>query len=85
MGAEADRILFELRVGSFRLTRHAKERMDERGVTPSDIRRCAETVRSVEEQDNGKHLITGRDISGDELQVVAVWDGETVVITVMGD
>lgn len=73
------------RRGVFRLTRHAKERMDERGVTPSDIRRCAETVSSIREQEKGKHLIAGQDISGHELGIVAVWDGETVVITVMGD
>lgn len=85
MASDTVRILHELRTGLFRITRHAKERMDERGITPSDIRRCAEIASSIHEQENGKYLITGRDLSGDKLRVVAVWDGETLVITVMGD
>ena len=85
MISESKRILSDICQGRYRITRHAKERMDERGVTSSDIRSCAKTAGSIVQQENKKHLISGFDVSGDKLRVVAVWDSETLIITVMGD
>ena len=59
--------------------------MAERRVRFEDIRHCAETVEEIKEQGDGKFLIVGRDFDDDELKIVAAWDGDTVVITVIGD
>ena len=78
-------IIHDLIVGDFRLTSHAKQRMAERRVRFEDIRRCAETVSKTNDQGNGKYLIIGKDFDGDELKVVAAREGETIVITLIGE
>jgi hypothetical protein len=83
--SDVDRIIRDLVRGDSRLTKHAKERMEERGVQFDDIRCCGETVRKTREQDGGKFLIVGEDRGGDELKVVAAWDGETLIVTLIGD
>lgn len=85
MNAEANRVIHDLRVGDFKLTHHAQQRMAERGVTEADIMKCAETTKSVEDQGGNTYRISGYDLAGDQLDVVAGWDEETVVITVIGD
>jgi hypothetical protein len=85
VSSDAERILHDLRSGNYGRTRHARQRMAERGVTDEDIRCCAETVRKITEQEGGKYRISGLDLSGDPLDLVAVWDGETVLISVIGD
>jgi hypothetical protein len=77
-----DRILRELQPGDFRLTLHAQERMAERQVTTRDIRECARTSKEVTEQDDSKFKVSGFDLDGEALNIICVWDGETLVITV---
>jgi hypothetical protein len=85
MSREVDHIIRDLITGNFRLTKHANERMAERRIRFEDIRRCAETVKKTKDQGDGKYLIVGNDFDGDEIKVVAAWEGETVVITLIGD
>jgi hypothetical protein len=85
MSSDLDRIIRDLISGNFRLTKHAKERMEERRVSREDIRCCAQTVKKTKDQGDGKYQVVGKDFDGDDLKVVAAWDGETVVITVIGD
>ena len=84
MSTDGERILRDLGIGDYAVTRHARLRMTERGVTDADVRRCAQTARRIVEQDDGRHRISGLDLAGDSLDLVAVWDGDTVLITVMG-
>ena len=60
------------------------QRMMERGVTDHDIRQCAVTAEKTR-QERGKYRISGFDLMGDPLDLVAGWDGETVLITVIGE
>ncbi len=77
-----DYILAALASGRFVLTKHARERMVERGVTKVDIMSCGRTARSATPQPDGTYRVKGKDESGDPLTVVCGYDGETVVITV---
>lgn len=85
MISDINRIIRDLSAGNFRITSHAEQRMRERLIRFEDIRHCADTVRKTKDQGNGKYLIVGKDFDRNELKIVAAWDGETIVITVMGD
>ncbi len=85
MSAEIDRILQDLCSGNYVKTKHARIRMLERCISDQDIRSCAELPDSVEKQEDDKFLIIGEDLAYNPLKIIVAWDGETVLITVIGD
>jgi Rad3-related DNA helicase len=67
----------------FRITRHADQRMRERGAQPADVRSALMTAKRCERQADGRwRLRDGVDLEGDELVCVVVIDGDVVVVTV---
>jgi hypothetical protein len=63
-----------------RFTRHAWERMDERGVTERDVVHALKAAASCFAQANGTWKVPSKDTSGDDLvAVVALEDGVLVV------
>jgi hypothetical protein len=81
MSSQLDLVLASLKNGRFILNVHARKRMRERGVYFEDIVSCAQTLKQVREQENGTLKIEGEDLDGDDLTVIAAYDGETVVVT----
>lgn len=77
-------ILTDLRFGDFEITFHAKKRMMERGITVEDIQSVGATCFRHKLQSNGAWIIFGEDSDGDVIRVVCAFDGDTVIITVMG-
>lgn len=75
------RILKDLSSGDFNTTTHADERMAERNVADSDIRSCGRTGTAFLQSD-GKYKVTGKDLDGDSLTLICVWNGDTLIITV---
>lgn len=82
--SDLEAILLDLRFGRFELTDHAELRMEERGIDREDIRSVGYTCFKSRSQANGSWLIFGKDKSGDTIRVVCVYDGDTIIITVMG-
>jgi hypothetical protein len=80
--SEIDVILSNLKAGLFVIGAHAYRRMTQRGVTRDDIREVAFELIEWDRQDNGRYSIIGRDKDGDDLEVICVYDGQTVVVTV---
>ena len=74
-------ILEDLKLNRFSITDHAYLRMSQRHVIRADIRSGGQTCMDWEVQANGRFKITGTDTEGDELTVVCVYDGETLVVT----
>jgi hypothetical protein len=74
------------RLGRIVLTNHALRRMDERGVTPSDVTvalvTATQAVWQVERMN--WRVEGGRDMSGDALVIVVDIIEAVVVITVFG-
>jgi hypothetical protein len=79
--SSASLVLEDLASGNFRLTRHAIERMGQRTVTRADICNVGRTG-AARPADGGKVKVTGEDLDGDELTLVCVYDGGTLIITV---
>jgi hypothetical protein len=69
----------------FSVEKHARQRMNERGVQREDIREVARTYYDCLRQGNGRYRIFGDDLSQDPLDIVCTYDGEVIVVTVMGD
>ena len=63
--------------------------MQERGATQEDVGEAVKTASAAlpdQERINRWQLIGGRDLDGDELNVVIAVDGNTVtVVTIMGN
>lgn len=76
-----ERIIRDLSQGHFRITLHARKRMAERNISDSDLIECGRTVQKTFELQNSKFEIRGLDLDGEPLTIIAVWDGETLVIT----
>ena len=74
-------VLDDLRLNRFAITSHAVQRMSERGVMRKDIRSVGDSCSSWAVQANGRFKIKGRDSEGDDLTVICVYDGETLVVT----
>jgi hypothetical protein len=70
-GNKFDRIIRDLKLGDYQLARHAKQRIEERQITPSDIQRCAETTTEIKEQADGKVKVSGKDLCGEALHIIA--------------
>ena len=67
------------------LTRHARIRMDQRGVLPEDIRpalRDATRAQMSGVDHASDWTVTGRDRAGDELTLGVVLSGGIIIITV---
>ena len=75
-------VIQDLIAGDFSVSTHAVKRMQQRTVTKNDIREAARTYFSAHVQADGKASITGFDLDGEELQVIAAYDNGTVVVTV---
>lgn len=79
----ADEVLEALKPGRFRLSIHAMERMAERSVTQADIRACGHTaIRCLRQLTEGRIRVDGRDLDGELLAVICVWDDGLLVITI---
>ena len=63
------------------MTQHAKKRMRERNIRFNDIVSCARTLRKISEQKDGTFRVEGQDLEGDEVTVIAAYDGTTVIVT----
>ena len=70
--------------GRIRITEHARTRMAQRGVVFSDLRKCGETGICTFDPGRQNYRVTGVDTDGEKLEVIADFDGDAVVITVMG-
>ncbi len=71
------------KMGQFDVSSHCLKRMRERRVTRYDIRLALQSATGATHQDGDKwRLEGGRDDGGDELGVVVVFTGHTLVVTV---
>ncbi len=68
--------------GRVACARHARERMQERGVQPRDVRHALATARSCRRQEAGRWCVGSTDLDGDELTVVVRIEDGLVVVTV---
>jgi len=73
-------ILLRLKLGQFTLSRHARQRMQERLVTHEDLFALGRTGHcSVTE--GGRWTIIGQDLSGDSLTAIVAWKAGVFVVT----
>lgn len=61
---------------------HARQWMQERGITPGDVRSALIETHDCQENDDERRKVTGQDLEGNELTVVLVIEGDLVIITV---
>ncbi len=76
-----DVVRSDLISGDFKLTLHARLRMDQRGVTIHDIRTCARDGEFT--CDGDKFKLVGLDTHDLELTVVCAYSHGTLIVTVM--
>lgn len=81
MNEHGSLIVTYLAEGNFRLTRHAHERMSERGASKADLKECGRTCVRLTAQEDGKFRVDGFDLEGDELSVICVLVDQVLVIT----
>jgi hypothetical protein len=69
--------------GSVVFTRHARDRMDERGATPEDVLHAIATAKTATYQaDRDCWRVTGGvDIEEDDLSIVCVVEADVILIT----
>ena len=77
-------VLDALISGDFRITAHAYDQMLVRGVQKPDIMVAARTCVDSVEQEPDKFEVLGYDGYGEELSVIAAYDGCVLVVTVFG-
>jgi len=70
-----------LRRGDFLLTRHAEIRMRERNIVSNDIRSMARTCEQIAALSDHKYKIVGKDLDGNTLSVIAIYENQAVIIT----
>lgn len=71
------------RLGQFEVTSHALQRMRQRNATRRDIRLALESSTvAIHEVDAKWRLEGGRDDDGDALDLVVVFDGRVLIVTV---
>jgi hypothetical protein len=80
---ERDIIVHAMRSGHFKFSAHAYDRCGDRSVTRRDVMEVGFNYDDWEPQEDGKHLFIGRDLDGVDLEVVAAYDGETIIVTVI--
>jgi hypothetical protein len=66
----------------FSLTFHARQRMAERMIRIEDIGNVGFTAYEKDRQSNGRWKLVGKDLDGDELAVICIYDGGTLVVTI---
>ncbi len=65
-----------------RISRHAWQRMAERGAQYEDVRHALATARHCKPQDGGRWKVSSADRDGDELVLVVVIEAGLIVVTV---
>jgi len=65
-----------------RISRHAWERMAERGAQYEDVRHALATARRCRAQENDRWKVSGVDRGEDELTLIVVIEAGVVVVTV---
>ena len=65
-----------------RISRHAWQRMAERGAQYEDVRHALATARRCKAQDGDRWKVLGADRDGDELVLVVVIEAGVIVVTV---
>lgn len=65
-----------------RISRHAWERMAERGAQYEDVRHALAMARRCKSQEGGRWKVSGTDRDGDELVLIVVIEAGVVVVTV---
>lgn len=82
MKTDSDRVLWLLENGRYFLTSHAKKRVTERRVEPSDLRELGRTGTVYPEEKPRKFRVVGSDFSGDPLTAIVVLEFDLLIITV---
>ncbi|HET7504270.1 MAG TPA: DUF4258 domain-containing protein [Kofleriaceae bacterium] len=72
-----------VRRGDVVFTRHAQDRMDERGASTDDVCNALVTARTAaHEPDRDRWKVSGgTDLDGDALQVVVAIEADVIVVT----
>ena len=68
--------------GRISLTTHARARMVQRKVKPSDVRSALVSAATCRQQANGTWKATGPDMDGDALDLVVAIEAGLLVVTV---
>jgi hypothetical protein len=70
----------DLESGNFRLSLHARQRMNERNVTVQDIKICAED--GVITVDGNEFKLVGLDMHNEDLTIICAYQDGTLIVTV---
>lgn len=70
----------DLECGNFRLSLHARQRMNERNVTVQDIKICAED--GVITVDGNEFKLVGLDMHNEDLTIICAYRDGTLIVTV---
>ena len=68
--------------GRIRITKHGRERMNERGVTHRDLRHALENATACKAEDEERWRVYSADLLGDRLEVILVFQDGLLVVTV---
>ncbi len=68
--------------GRYRITAHAFDRMDERGITEKELVRALCNAHGCRQEPGDKWRALGLDRCGDALEVIIAIEDEMIVITV---
>lgn len=75
-------IIDDLKHGRFIITIHARNRMDERDISPHDIINVALTHKSIlYQKENETFKITGKSLEDEPLIVICGYSNETLIVT----
>ncbi len=68
---------------ALRFSRHASERMMERRISRPDVVRVLRTGRVTDDQGDDRLRVTGRDVDGDQIDVIIVLLADEIRIEVV--
>jgi hypothetical protein len=68
--------------GRISYSRHARERMVERNVRAQDVRAALQSASRCTATDGGKWRAGGKDLDGDDLDLIVALESGVVVVTV---
>jgi len=68
--------------GRYRLTRHARQRCEERGATFDDVGHALTNARTCSAGEPGRWRVGGPDLDADPLTLVVAIEAGVVVVTV---
>lgn len=68
--------------GRIQITKHGRERMNERGVTHRDLRYALENAAACKAEDDERWRVYSTDLSGDRLEAILVFQDGLLVVTV---